>query len=283
MISVFYRSEQTANVEVFSPSPRKPKLVVDAWLKEFPDKIEVKSFEPATIAQLCAVHDPDYVRGVLTCTEPNGFGTFDKAVANSLPYTSGSMLAAAKHALKHGIAISPTSGFHHATYYGGGGYCTFEGLMVTTVALLNEGLVNKVGICDLDMHYGNGTADIISKLNFKKEVMHFTAGSKYHNAFQASDFLARLPKIITNMKDHECDILLCQLGADPHIDDPLGGWLTTGQMYQRDLIVYETCREIGMPLVTNLAGGYQEPVNKVIQLHVNMMEACLEVFDPIDA
>jgi hypothetical protein len=34
----------------------------------------------------------------------------------------------------------------------------------------------------------------------------------------------------------DCDVLLYQAGADPHINDPLGGWLTTAQLRERDRI-----------------------------------------------
>jgi acetoin utilization deacetylase AcuC-like enzyme len=281
MINVFYRKEQTANVDVFSPSPRKPALVVDAWLKQFPDQIKINSFKPVTLNQLCEVHDREYILGVLSGTELNGFGTYDIEVAESLPYTSGSMLAAAEYALEHGIAVSPTSGFHHASYYNGGGYCTINGLMVTAVALLDDGLADKVGIIDLDQHYGNGTDDIIKKLQLEGYVKHFTAGANYHNINQVTKFIARLPNIIKNMSN--CDVILCQLGADPHVNDPLGGWLTTDNMRKRDRIVFETCKELGIPLAFNLAGGYQTPISKVVQLHVNTMAECLAVYEDVYA
>lgn len=36
-----------------------------------------------------------------------------------------------------------------------------------------------------------------------------------------------------------CDVVLYQAGADAHIDDPLGGFLTTSQLLQRDHLVFE--------------------------------------------
>lgn len=50
-------------------------------------------------------------------------------------------------------------------------------------------------------------------------------------------------------------MVLCQAGAAPHIDDPLGGILSTAQMQARDRTVFQ---QLGAgPLVWNLAGGYQ--------------------------
>ena len=278
MVAVFYRPEQTAQVQSFSPSPRKPALVVDEWSRKFKDGVSFHSFDPVTEKQIAAVHDPAFVRGVLNCTRANGFGGKDKAVSDSLPYTSGSMLAAAKHALQHGVAVSPTSGFHHATYGGAGGFCTFNGLMVTAVALLNQGLANRVGILDLDMHYGNGTDDIIVKLGLRKtdQVIHYSGGAEYDQPEQAADFFERLPKIVNAMSD--CDIILYQAGADPNIDDPLGGWLSTPDMKFRDRIVLEGCKAMDVPVAWNLAGGYQNDFQKILDIHNNTMEVCINTF-----
>ena len=46
-----------------------------------------------------------------------------------------------------------------------------------------------------------------------------------------------------------CDLVLYQAGADPHISDPLGG-------------------------------GYQKPIAKVVDLHVNTMRAALAAHSP---
>ncbi len=71
--------------------------------------------------------------------------------------------------------------------------------------------------------------------------------------------------------------MLYQAGADPHLDDPLGGGLTSEQLARRDRIVFEGCRQTGVPVVVNLAGGYQQPVERVVELHVNTLRALAEV------
>jgi acetoin utilization deacetylase AcuC-like enzyme len=77
------------------------------------------------------------------------------------------MLAAAEYAVLHNeVVCSPTSGFHHAEYRNAGGYCTFNGLMVTALALKDAGLVNRVAILDCDAHYGNGTDSIIKQIGY---------------------------------------------------------------------------------------------------------------------
>jgi len=73
-----------------------------------------------------------------------------------------------------------------------------------------------------------------------------------------------------------CDVVLYQAGGDPHINDPLGGFLTTSEMSLRDRYVFEGLAARGIPVAWNLAGGYQRPLEKVVALHVNTMGACIE-------
>lgn len=260
----------------FSPSAEKPEHVVKSWGRL---NVPIRIIEPVPVSrqQLYAAHDSEYVNGILNCTVPNGFGNKSKLVADSLIWTNGSLLSAAREALKNGaVAVAPTSGFHHAHYSFGGGFCTFNGLMVTAAALLGEAAVRSVGIIDLDHHYGDGTYDIIHELGLQDRVLHFSAGEKWRRPEQAAAFLKILPEIVESFA--ACDLLLVQLGADPHIHDPLGGWLTTSQLKQRDSSVFKVAKAIGVPVAWTLAGGYQQPLSKVIRLHDNSLLECGRVW-----
>ena len=172
-IPVFYSEKIVANTKSFSPSAAKPKAVVSAWRQL---GLPVTLIEPtaARRKQLELAHDDIYVADVLNCAAENGFGNRSPEVAQSLAFTSGAMLAAAREALANGrVAVAPCSGFHHAGYDHGGGFCTFNGLMVTAMTLLSEGLVNRIGILDLDQHWGDGTQDIIKRLGAKETIRHY--------------------------------------------------------------------------------------------------------------
>lgn len=258
---VFYNDKQTASKNTsFSPSAGKPAHVVASWLEiGLPIKI-VSDFPFCTPEQITLAHDPQYVKGVLNLTRSNGFGNVLPEVRDTLPWTTGSMLAAARYAVKTGEnAASPTSGFHHAGYHGGGAYCTFNGLMIAAIQLILDGH-KKIGILDCDMHYGDGTEDIIEKLNLSKKIRHWTFGGH-----RSESFLNDLENIVCMFKDY--DVILYQAGADPHINDPLGGVLTSEQMKLRDKIVFETAKKIKVPVAWNLAGGYQDPLRKVLDIH----------------
>ena len=149
---------------------------------------------------------------------------------------------------------SPTSGFHHAGYANAEGFCTFNGLMVTAVLMHQAGRAARVGIIDCDRHYGNGTDQIIRKLGIDW-VEHHTMGAHFHGRSDAANgaFARWLDRAIDACQG--CDLVIYQAGADPHVDDPLGGVLTTEQMAARDRAVFERLGR--RPLVWNLAGGYQ--------------------------
>ncbi|WP_051675710.1 arginase family protein [Polaromonas glacialis] len=267
-IEVYYSPQQVSCPESSSPSPRKPAWVVADWMAQ---GLPVRIVEPVPTRceQMALAHAPGYVEGILSCRLMNGFRGRQQDVADSLPWTCGSFLSAARGALNNGlVACSPTSGFHHAGYESGYGYCTFNGLMVAALTLKAEGKVRRVGILDCDQHYGDGTAEIMQALKIDW-IRHVSR--EYGSADDAGPFVDALPEVVRSFAD--CDLLMYQAGADPHINDPLGGFLTTAELAERDRIVFSAAKALGLPVVWNLAGGYQEPHSRVLEIHRNTMAA----------
>jgi len=268
-----------ANSESFSPSAAKPAKVLADW-QAAGLKIEVMNPQMADALVIAQAHDPDYVAQVLTLETHNGFGNKSPAVARSLVHTVGAMISATLAAMRDGKpAAALCSGFHHASYSGGGGFCTFNGLIVAAFEAKKAG-AKRVGILDLDEHYGNGTDGIIKHLKLKW-VEHFTAGAHYHRADQAETFLKALPGIM-RQRFHSCDVLLYQAGADPYVKDPLGGWLTMEELRLRDRIVFQTAKQMGLPVSWCLAGGYSKDENgeitPVLQIHRATAEEAIKVW-----
>jgi acetoin utilization deacetylase AcuC-like enzyme len=273
---VFYDPRQhTEANESFSPSAGKPAKVVARWQRS---KIPVRLMpvEPVTPEQLALAHSREYVDGVLAGRLPNGFGNTLKEVAATLPWTTGSLVSAAIHVARNGgVAVSPTSGFHHAHHSSGGGFCTFNGLMVAVRILQTRGLARKIGILDLDMHYGNGTADILDRLKIG-DVHHYTFGEHYGTPEQGEAFIKELPKILAGFAG--CELVLYQAGADSFVDDPLGGVLTMPQLRMRDRLVFRHFAAAKTPLVWDLAGGYARDaagtIEPVLSIHDATLEEC---------
>lgn len=278
-VPVFFRPEMVAEAASYSPSAGKPTQVVADW-QAHALSMDIRSFDPVDEATLALAHDADYVRGVLALALPNGFGNRRPDVAASLPYTNGAMLAAAREAIANRrVACAPVSGFHHACHGHADGFCTFNGLMVTALALKRDRQVDRVAILDLDHHWGNGTEDIVAKLGIDW-IRHETPGGQHPGRADAGPYLARLDGLVGSFKD--CDLLLYQAGADAHIKDPLGGWMTSDQLEERDRIVFETAAKIGLPVAWNLAGGYQVDaeggIAPVLEIHRRTMRACVKAF-----
>lgn len=281
-LKVFYSEDMVSDSGVrASPSDRKPKIVSQALL-ETAWPIELVAPVPTTVSDVCRVHEPSFVDDVLLLRRPNGFGSLSGSVARSVLYTCGACYGSALVALAEGISASLTSGFHHAGPRAVRGFCTFNGLMVTAAQLLAEGRVARLAIIDCDYHYGNGTQAIIDEQALADRVLHVSFGESFRKPEQAADYLAAVAGLKARFKAFRPELILYQAGADPHIDDPFGGLLTTEQMRTRDQMLFTISRELSIPLTWNLAGGYQiesdGSIPRVVQLHLNTFEEALRVW-----
>ena len=280
-LTVVFGPELVAPAEgSFSPSAGKPAQVVADWAAAgLP--LRVVAPEPVSLDVLALAHERAYVEDVLAGRRPNGFGNRSALIAASLPYTTGAMLTAARLAIREGGAVcAPVSGFHHAGWESAYGYCTFNGLVVTARALLAEGMARRVLILDCGQHYGDGTDEILAHLAVGDAVAHFTAGEGFDHPAQVGEFFKRLDNVFNEHAD--VDVVLYQAGADPHVRDPLGGWLTTEQLRRRDAFVFEQASARGIPIVWNLAGGYQRDaaggIEPVLEIHRNTAREHQRVF-----
>lgn len=278
---VFYDKRQSVfGNNPFSPSAGKPVQVLESWRKLGIPFCE-QTFVPLSAAEIALAHDRGYVDGVLSCRLENGYSNRSPEMASVLPWVAGSMVAAALHSFVSGeVSFSPTSGAHHACYASGGDYCTFNFLVLAAIKAHQAG-ARRIGILDLDYHYGNGTDDILERLKLTY-IRHYSfGGDREATSPNAERWLKRLPDIMKEYAD--VGLIIYNAGVDAHINDPLGGNLTTEQMARRDRIVFGVAREIGVPICTSLAGGYQVArdgsIDAVLRLHDTTFVAAWEAFE----
>ncbi len=279
-----YRPEMSAEPSGGSPSPMKPGLVHDAWRGlsydgKYKRSVRVMDFEPFNKSMFYTAHDSMYVDNVFAGRMVDGFGKIATTqYLDSFLMNASSVIRACEFAYKsrkvvtgHSLAVcSPTSGFHHAGYARGGGFCTFNGLIVAARRMCSRFGI-RVGILDMDQHYGDGTQEIIDRLQLP--IPHWSLGSiDGVPDFRRGGFVSMLSALFGG-----CGLVIYQAGADPHVNDPLGGRMTTDQMKLRDRTVFNLFDRMGIPVVWNLAGGYQEPIEKVIRLHTNTVDEALRV------
>ena len=122
---------------------------------------------PAPSTWLKLAHASLYVDQVIACDVPEriereiGFPIVER-VSRRAQLAAGGTLPAARLALEHGIACNAAGGSHHARRAQGAGFCTFNDVAIAALVLLADGLIENVLVVDLDVHQGDGTADILA-------------------------------------------------------------------------------------------------------------------------
>lgn len=274
----FDRRMSVATNTSTSPSAGKPKLLLDAW-KASGVPFDVAPFKPLKPSQIALAHDPKYVKGVLAGRISNGFGNRSKKIAASLPWTTGSIAAAALHALKTGeTSFAGASGFHHSHYSDGGAFCTFEGNLIAAI-LAHEAGAKRVGIIDVDNHAGDGTEAIVRQLGLGY-VKLWSFGFSDITKKNAGTWLKSFPQTVLGFEG--CDLLIVNAGVDSHEFDPLGGVLTTEQMRLRDHYIFQSAKLLGVPVAVSTAGGYMRDshggIAPTLALHVTTFREAYEVY-----
>jgi acetoin utilization deacetylase AcuC-like enzyme len=65
------------------------------------------------------------------------------------------------------------------------------------------------------------------------------------------------------------DVVFFLAGADPHEGDRLGRMkLSFAGLERRDALVLQACREVGLPVVVTIAGGYGRSIADTVAVHV---------------
>ncbi len=274
-IPVVYTAPMFADSETSSPNAAMLRDVIASW-STLGIPMEVTEPTPVTTAELRFAHDKDYMADIMVDRGTNSFGDKSRADVDSLSYTCGAMLAAARQAIHNrAVAVAPCSGLHHAGHANGGSFCTFNWQVVVARVLHEAPHIRRVGILDFDSQLGDRIGNAIRTLDLRF-IEHVATGKKWNRRQQAERFLRAIPEIMAPMR--RCKVILFQANANPHVDDQLGGWLTNEQLTRRDRIVFETAHSIGVPLALNLAGGYQASLRQILDIHANSLRECWRVY-----
>ncbi|ANT49894.1 histone deacetylase family protein [Mesorhizobium amorphae] len=247
--------------------------------------------EPAPAYWLKLAHAPDYVEQVLACEVPEtiereiGFPVGPR-VSLRAQLATGGTVQAARLALQHGIACNAAGGSHHARRAQGAGFCTFNDVAVASLVLLAEGAVQNILVVDLDVHQGDGTADIL-----KDEPRAFTFsmhGDRNYPVRKIASsldialpdgtgdtaYLERLAGILPELSARaRWDIVFYNAGVDVHAEDRLGRLaLSDNGLRARDEMVIGHFRALGIPLCGVIGGGYSTDVARLAARHAILFE-----------
>ena len=238
---------------------------------------ETLTFEPFKREDFLLAHSPKFVDEVLSCKIPNGFGTRDFEINEALHYSNASLWAAAENAMKYKtIACSASQGFHHAHFNSCGGYCTFNGLVIAAIKALKQ--VGKVLIIDGDAHFGDGTEDCLETLKLKDKIINVTRdeiGATNHSNFTKEEW-GNFTRELLNR--HQPGLVIYQAGADAWDEDPYRcGYLSMDGLKARDTGIFRAVKELKIPIAWNLAGGYTDPMQKTINVHLQTLD-CSDIY-----
>lgn len=196
------------------------------------------------------------------------------------------------HALRHGPAFNVAGGTHHAFTNFGEGFCLLNDQAIAANYLLHNRLANKILIVDLDVHQGNGTAQIFSN---KPQVFTFSMhGAKnFPHRKELSDLDIALPDATDDdtyltelsnalprlLEEVKPDFVFYLAGADVLATDKLGRLnLSIEGCKQRDKLVLEAIKQHNLPLQISMGGGYSPEIKHIVEAHCNTYRLVHDLF-----
>ena len=244
-----------------------------------------------------AVHTPEYFYDLLNITLSKskerkiGFPLTEQLIAREMVIADGTMKAS-EFALQNGIAMNIAGGTHHAFSNRGEGFCMLNDQAIGATYLQQKNLVNKILIVDLDVHQGNGTAEIFKNNNsvytfsmhgksnypFHKETSDLDISLENETTDEEYLFILKntLPKLIATQQP---DFVYYLCGVDVLASDKLGKLsLTLEGCAARDRFVLQTCFDTNIPVMCSMGGGYSKDVRIIIEAHANTFRLAQEIF-----
>lgn len=278
---------------------------------------QVSTPEKVTSAELHSVHSTQYVCDKITdkqwlsrVFQVEAMARFPYALSRHFAltpvfYHTGGTILAGKLAAEKGWAINLGGGAHHAHANDASGFCAVADISISIQQLRRHNKnIKKIMIIDLDAHQGNG---------HERDFMHdpdvfildmFTHGAlpdgkmfypddrvamaeiniavklDFHTRDDA--YLQNLASSLRRAKtEFQPDIIYYVAGADILEGDLLGKQnVTKSGLIERDEMVFAFARELGAPIVTVQAGGYQPGLGAIVADSIENLHRKFGLFDP---
>jgi acetoin utilization deacetylase AcuC-like enzyme len=256
----------------FSPNP-----VDEKWILRTHDKTYWEDLKNLRL-------DPKMIRKI-------GFPLSEQLVLRETIITQGS-IDCSVYAQKYGISMNVAGGTHHAYTNRGEGFCLLNDVAIASNYLLDNGLATKILVIDLDVHQGNGTAEIFQneprvftfsmhgKENYPLHKEHSDLDIELKTFTKDDEYLAilfeTLPKLFQEQKP---DFLFYISGVDILETDKLGKLSVSIQgCYRRDEFVFEQAIKNKLPIVVSMGGGYSPKITDIIEAHCNTFRLAEKMF-----
>lgn len=227
--------------EVYSDDPASAPGRIESIVNEIKDRYEFVTCSPASEEDVLRVHNPNYVKKVKSLDK-----IYDLALL-----AAGGAIKAAEVALsgEPAFALIRPPG-HHASRDHAWGFCYFNNIAIAVAKMIDAKRVDRALIIDLDLHFGDGTADIFSR-SLTVEYFYMPCGPRARQIFELKAFLDRQGRY---------DILAISAGFDRHEQD-WGKMLKTEDYYELGKMLREfSLRNCKGVVFAVLEGGYNQAV-----------------------
>ena len=260
--------------------------------------LETDFFEPEIIPieTVLRIHTKEYVSDLLDLTldaraaRKIGFPLSKELVERELRIAQGTILGSEK-AFETIVAFNIAGGTHHAYSDHGEAFCLLNDQAIAAQYLLDKKLAKKILIIDLDVHQGNGTAEIFqnndnvftfsthgkSNYPFKKETSDLDIA--FEDNTSDEDFLKTISEIIPKLiEQQKPDFIFYLAGVDILASDKLGklGCSIDG-CKKRDEIVFQNCERYQIPVQVSMGGGYSPEIKTIIEAHANTYRVAKDI------
>lgn len=246
---------------------------------------------------ILAVHDAEYYYDLLNIKiEPKaarkiGFPLSEDLIERERIIADGTMKAC-EYAIENGIAMNLAGGTHHAYSDHGEAFCMLNDQAIGARYLQAKKLAAKILIIDLDVHQGNGTAEIFkndtsvftfsmhgkSNYPFKKEISDLDIA--FERGTKGEEYLVTLKKALPELiKKVQPDFIFYLSGVDVLESDKLGTLaLSLDACKNRDEFVLQTCFDHKIPVQCSMGGGYSPDIKTIIEAHANTFRLAQKIY-----
>jgi acetoin utilization deacetylase AcuC-like enzyme len=196
------------------------------------------------------------------------------------------------YAFEYGVAFNVAGGTHHAGANWGEGFCLLNDQAVAVNYLLKNGLATSILIVDLDVHQGNGTAQIFED-DFRVFAFSMHGANNFPFRKERSDLdialpdgagdeeylhllKSTLPQLIAQQKP---GFIFYLSGVDVLATDALGKMtLSKAACKDRDRFVFEQCIINKIPVQVSMGGGYSPNIRDIVEAHCNTYRVANELY-----
>ena len=252
--------------------------------------IQIKKPRLATREEILLAHDPDYVDRFLGRDlredEIRRIGLRPwkpEIVERTMRLVGGAVEGLDLLGSGAPLAGNMAGGTHHAFRGEGAGYCIFNDLAVCAEIALGRGQASRILVLDLDVHQGDGTAEI-----FREDDRVFTVSIHGQDNFpfrkkksdldiglpkgtEDQEFLGVLDRALAQLSKVPFDMVFYQAGVDGLRYDALGLLnLSREGMRQRNERVFEWRRELEVPMLLFMGGGYSDPIDHTVDAFTDL-------------